>query len=131
MAKASPIQTSFNAGELSPKLEGRVDMAKYANGAKLIENFMLSVQGPAVRRAGTRFVNEVKSSANRTWLLRFEFNTTQAYVLEFGDGYIRFYANHGQVVVGAVHRTPRNSREVDDRPSFRRGEVGRTVRRGR
>ena len=25
MAKASPIQTSFNAGELSPKLEGRVD----------------------------------------------------------------------------------------------------------
>ena len=102
MAKASPIQTSFNAGELSPKLEGRVDMAKYANGAKLIENFMLSVQGPAVRRAGTRFVNEVKSSANRTWLLRFEFNTTQAYVLEFGDGYIRFYANHGQVLVDSV-----------------------------
>ena len=102
MAKASPIQTSFNAGELSPKLEGRVDLAKYSNGAKLIENFLISVQGPAIRRAGTRYVNEVKNSADRTWLLRFEFNTMQAYVLEFGHQYIRFYANHGQVVTSGV-----------------------------
>ncbi|MDB5802685.1 MAG: hypothetical protein JWN73_7 [Betaproteobacteria bacterium] len=102
MAKASPIQTSFNAGELSPRLEGRVDLGKYANGAKRIENFLLSVQGPAIRRAGTRYVGEVKNSADRSWLLRFEFNITQAYVLEFGDHYIRFYANHGQVVVSGV-----------------------------
>jgi hypothetical protein len=102
MGKASPIQTAFNAGELSPRLEGRVDLGKYANGAKLIENFMLSVQGPAIRRAGTRFVGEVKNSADRTWLLRFEFNTTQAYVLEFGHQYIRFYANHGQVIASGV-----------------------------
>lgn len=102
MGKASPIQTAFNAGELSPRLEGRVDLGKYANGVKLIENFLLSVQGPAIRRAGTRFVAEVKNSADRTWLLRFEFNTTQAYVLEFGHQYIRFYANHGQVVTSGV-----------------------------
>lgn len=102
MPKASPIQTAFNAGELSPRLEGRVDLAKYSNGAKLVENFLLSVQGPAIRRAGTRYVAEVKNSANRTWLLRFEFNTTQAYVLEFGDKYIRFHANHGQVVTSGV-----------------------------
>ncbi|HEX4329448.1 MAG TPA: hypothetical protein VH105_21855 [Burkholderiales bacterium] len=102
MAKASPIQTAFNAGELSPRLEGRVDLGKYANGAKRVENFLLSVQGPAIRRAGTRFVGEVKNSADRSWLLRFEFNTTQAYVLEFGHQYIRFYANHGQVVASGV-----------------------------
>jgi hypothetical protein len=102
MAKASPIQTSFNAGELSPKLDGRVDLGKYANGARRIENFLLSVQGPAIRRGGTRFVGEVKNSAQRTWLLRFEFNTTQAYVLEFGHQYIRFYANHGQVITSSV-----------------------------
>ena len=102
MAKASTIQTAFNAGELSPKLEGRVDLGKYSNGAKLVENFLLSVQGPAIRRAGTRFVAEVKNSADRSWLLRFEFNTVQAYVLEFGHQTIRFYANHGQVVVSGV-----------------------------
>lgn len=95
MPKASPIRTTFNAGELSPLLDGRVDVAKYENGCRVMENFLPTVQGPAVRRAGTRYVSEVKTSANRTWLARFEFSTTQAYVLEFGNQYIRFYTNHG------------------------------------
>lgn len=98
MSKASPIQTSFNAGELSPALEGRVDLGKYASGCKKLENFIPMVQGPIRRRSGTRFVEEVKNSANRTWLIRFEFNETQAYILEFGNLYIRFYTNHGQVL---------------------------------
>ena len=34
MAKTSPIQTNFTAGELSPQLEGRVDITKYFNAAK-------------------------------------------------------------------------------------------------
>jgi hypothetical protein len=100
MSKASPIQTSFNAGELSPRLDGRVDLGKYAAGCKRLENFIPMIQGPALRRSGTRFVNEVKNSANRTWLIRFEFSETQSYILEFGDQYIRFYTNHGQVLSG-------------------------------
>ena len=102
MPKASPIRSSFNAGELSPLLDGRVDVAKYANGCVTLENFVPSVQGPAVRRAGTRFVAEIKSSASRAWLARFEFSSTQAYVLEFGDRYLRFYTNHAQLGVGSV-----------------------------
>lgn len=98
MPKAAPIRSSFNAGELSPLLDGRVDVAKYQNGCRVMENFIPTVQGPAVRRAGTRYVAEVKTSANRTWLARFEFSTTQAYVLEFGNLYIRFYTNHGQLL---------------------------------
>lgn len=100
MPKASPILTSFNAGELSPYLDGRVDLNKYSSGCSKLENFIPTVQGPARRRSGTRFVEEVKDSANRTWLVRFEFSETQAYILEFGDQYIRFYTNHGQVVSG-------------------------------
>ena len=100
MAKASPILTSFNAGELSPYLDGRVDLNKYTSGCSRLENFIPTVQGPAMRRSGTRFVEEVKSSANRTWLVRFEFSETQAYILEFGNQYIRFYTNHGQVLSG-------------------------------
>lgn len=100
MPRAAPLLASFNAGELSPNLEGRVDITKYGAGAKILENFLTTVQGPAKRRAGTRFVNEVKTSANRTWLVRFEFNTQQGYVLEFGDLYIRFYTQHGLVTFG-------------------------------
>ena len=100
MPKASPIQTSFNAGEFAPSLEGRVDLGKYTSALKQMVNFMPMVQGPARRRSGTRFVEEVKNSANRTWLIRFEFAETDAYILEFGDQYIRFYTNRGQVLSG-------------------------------
>lgn len=102
MPKASPIRSSFNAGEMSPLLDGRVDVAKYANGCRTMENFIPTVQGPATRRGGTRFVAEVKSSANRTWLARFEFSASQVYVLEFGNQYLRFYTNHGQLLTGSV-----------------------------
>ncbi len=95
MPKASPIQTSFNAGEFGPELDGRVDIGKYQNACSRMENFFPLVQGPARRRGGTRFVNEVKDSADRTWLAKFEFNTEQAYVLEFGDLYVRFYTDNG------------------------------------
>lgn len=95
MPKASPIQTSFNAGELSPEAAGRVDIGKYASACSRMENFIPLVQGPARRRGGTRFVAEVKESAHRTWFGKFEFNTEQSYVLEFGDEYIRFYTDNG------------------------------------
>lgn len=102
MPKASPLRSSFNAGELSPLMDGRPDVAKYANGCKQLVNFIPSVQGPAVRRAGTRYVAEVKTSANRTWLAKFEFNTTQAYILEFGNQYIRFYTQNGRLLSGGT-----------------------------
>lgn len=97
MAKVAPIITSFNSGEFSPLMAGRVDIKYYANACRRMRNFIPTAQGPARRRPGTRFVGEVKDSTDRTWLYKFEFNIEQAYVLEFGDQYIRFYANHAQV----------------------------------
>lgn len=102
MPRASPLITAFNAGEFSPEMAGRVDIAKYPNSCKRVENFLPMVQGPVKRRGGFRYVAEVKDSSKRAWMVRFEFNTAQAYVLEFGDRYIRFFANHGQVVVSGV-----------------------------
>lgn len=101
MPKVAPIRSSFNAGELSPLLDGRVDVAKYQSGCTILENFIPAVQGPAVRRPGTKFVAEVKNSANRTWLHKFEFSNTQAYVLEFGDGYVRFFTQNGSLQFAA------------------------------
>ncbi len=100
MSKATPIKVSFNAGELSPLLDGRTDQAKYFNGCSLLENFLPTVQGPLIRRGGTYFTAEVKDSSARTWLRRFQFNVTQSYQLEFGDRYIRLYTNRGIVQQG-------------------------------
>lgn len=102
MPRATPIQTTFNAGELSYSIEGRVDTAKYPNGCKTLENYIPMIQGPAKRRGGTRFVAEVKNSSARTWLVKFQFSATQSYQLEFGNLYIRFFTQHGQLLSGGV-----------------------------
>lgn len=100
--KASPSQVSFNAGEWSSRLEGRSDLAKYTNACRRLRNFLPTVQGPAIKRSGTRFVKDVKDSADITRLIPFEFGTTQAYILEFGDLYCRVYMDNGGVLEATV-----------------------------
>jgi hypothetical protein len=98
MARVSPIQNSFNVGELAPTLEGRTDFEKYRSGCYLMENFIPLVQGPAERRPGTHFVAAVKNSLVRTWLVPFHFNQSQSYVLEIGHLCTRFYYQRGQLL---------------------------------
>jgi hypothetical protein len=93
---------SFNAGELSPRLEGRVDLAKYSSGCRTLENFLPTVQGPVIKRSGSRYVSEVKDSADITRLIPFEFGTEQAYMLEFGDLYVRVLKDSGHVLEPTV-----------------------------
>ena len=91
MSKYSGIIGSMNAGELSPMLGARIDFAKYPSGASILENFIPTVQGPIERRGGTRFIGEVKDNADKVLLHPFEYSVSQAYMLEFGDYYVRFY----------------------------------------
>jgi hypothetical protein len=102
MSRVSIIQTNFTAGEISPRLMGRVDVAKYSNGAKTMENFYPLVHGGAKRRPGTRYAAAAKYSDKICRLIPFIFSSTQAFVLEFGDQYIRFYTNDGQILSGTV-----------------------------
>jgi hypothetical protein len=84
----------------------RVDFSKYANGVETLENYVVLPQGGVTRAPGTRFVAEVKDSSKSTRLIPFEFSTTQAYMLEFGDLYIRVYRDGGRVgsaITGAVN----------------------------
>lgn len=98
MARVSQLQTNFTAGELSNRLLGRPDLSKYKDGAELLENVVVFPHGGVSRRSGTKFVKEVKVSANNTRLIPFEFSVTQAYVLEFGDEIMRVYKDGGSVL---------------------------------
>lgn len=100
MPAARTITTSFNAGELSPLMAGRVDQDKYFSGSAELSNFIPTVQGPARRRGGTRYVGATKTAANRIWIEEFIYSAGQAYILEFGDQYIRFFTNRGQLLDG-------------------------------
>jgi hypothetical protein len=98
MARVAVQLTNFTGGELSPRLDGRNDLTKYASGCKTLQNMVVYPHGSAARRPGTTFVAEVKTSSAFTRLIPFEFSTTQTYILEFGDLYIRFYKDSGAIL---------------------------------
>ena len=98
MARTNWLQSNFTAGELSKELIGRVDIAKYFNGAETLENIILKAYGGAKGRPGTYYVGSVKTSTAKTRLIPFEFSTSQAYVLELGNKYMRIYKDGGQMV---------------------------------
>lgn len=99
MAKIRPIKRSFNAGILSPVMYGQVDFDKWASAVKYMKNFIPLPQArtspwrDAIRRLS-------KNSSDRVWLASFQFSTTEAFILEFGPGYIRFWYNHAQLLDG-------------------------------
>jgi len=95
MAKTTFAFTSFAAGELSPRLDGRTDLQQYFRGCRTLENMTVHPHGGVSRRPGTVYASEVKTSGNSTRLIPFEFSTTQTYMMEFGDEYVRFFKNNG------------------------------------
>ena len=98
MLKVDPILNNFNSGELSPKLDARSDLQKYLTGCRVLENFIPLVEGGAQARPGTYYVTGVKNHNKATRLFPFQFSTSQAYIIEAGEYYFRFYKNGGQIV---------------------------------
>jgi hypothetical protein len=97
MARFSPALNSFNAGEWSPLMRGRVDLAKYPMSVRAMENCMPAVQGPAMKRPGTVFAGTVKDEGVPVTLIPWEFSEDESFVLEFGENYVRFWTGGGQV----------------------------------
>jgi hypothetical protein len=106
MGKQTAIQSSFNSGEISPRLFGRVDLEnKYRNGCALLENFMLYPHGGATKRPGTVHVAEIADSTAKPYLYPFQYNTEESYILCFENNLIRVFANGGIVTEGAANIT--------------------------
>lgn len=94
--------SNFTAGELSPRLKGRIDLAKYFSGLDTLVNFVVMPQGGATKRPGTEYVADAKDQAHPPLLRHFIFSTEQAYMLEFSHLNVRVYANDAQVLNGGV-----------------------------
>lgn len=108
--KASPLSDAFNAGEMSPLMAARVRIDKYRNALSICENMIPMVQGGVTRRPGTMYVADAPTNLyvaddyvvdgyveedSIVRLIPFEFSVTQAYVIQVGAGYFRFYKDHG------------------------------------
>jgi hypothetical protein len=91
---------SFAGGEITPELYGRIDLSKYQTGLAKCLNFRVLPHGPAQRRPGFKFINQVKDSTHAVRLIPFAFSADQTVVLEVGHQYIRFHPN-GQTLLEA------------------------------
>ena len=97
MPRVNAIQTNFTAGEFSPKLLGRTDIARYNNAVSKLENCIPLIYGGAKNRDGTLFVKPAKFPNKVTVLVPFAYNVLQTYMLEFGDFYMRVFKNKAQI----------------------------------
>lgn len=92
--KKLTLQTNFTAGELSPLLHAFLDMNKYKNGLATAQNCLIRPQGPISKRTGSQYIATAKhAGTNIIRLMRFQFSQQNAYILEFGLNYVRFFKN--------------------------------------
>ena len=94
------LVTALNAGELSPYMDARTDVAKYRSGCRRLENMIVLPYGGVYRRAGTEYLGEAKNGNKQCRLIGFNFSVTTRFVLEFGDLYMRVWGNDSQVLSG-------------------------------
>lgn len=97
MARFNPLQNSFASGLLSRRLLTREDLEQYGQGMRQAQNGLPMPHGGFQKRTGSYMVAEVRSTTAPVALIPFDVSTEQQYVMEFSDGYIRFFANHGVI----------------------------------
>ncbi len=102
MARSAPSLSTFTAGEISPRLEGRITLEKYKAGLSDLTNMVVQPHGGVTRRPGTQYLGTVKDSSVKTRLIPFQFKTTDTYILVFGDQIMRVYRNGSQVLKGSA-----------------------------
>lgn len=92
------LVTALNAGELSPYMDARTDVAKYRSGCRRLENMIVLPYGGVYRRAGTEYLGEAKHADKQCRLIGFNFSVTTRFVLEMGDQYLRFWGNNSPIL---------------------------------
>ena len=89
MAQATPAYNIFSGGIISELIADRTDATQNQTGLRQLMNGVVTVQGPIIKRPGFKLVGATKFSDSACNLLDYQFNADQAYVLEFGMGYLR------------------------------------------
>ena len=107
------LKPSFAAGELSPAMYGRTDIAKYDVGAAKLENFIVLRYGGVQNRAGTKYLATTAGN-KKAVLLPFRYNVEQNFIIEFTAGKIRFYTQ-GELVTkdGAPYEITNDNTEEE------------------
>jgi len=90
------LQSSFADGQISPRMQGMVELESYKSSLATLENMVVLPQGSLTRRPGTFFAATTKANGQAR-LIPFSRGQGTSLILEFGNLYIRFFANDGPV----------------------------------
>jgi hypothetical protein len=120
VAKPTPlIKNDFSAGEISPRIYGRVDFEDFARGLKTCKNWIPFIQGPLQTRPGTRDIEGIGDETARGRLIPFKFGTEVSYALQFNNNSFRAFLNNNgnyeKVDLGT--RALQNSKDVSAQDS--------------
>lgn len=97
---------SFSGGEASPLIDARADVAKYSSLCRHLENMIPRIYGSAERRPGTYYINSSYNDTATIRLIPFIYSASVAYVLEFGNYYIRvFYDGSVITTISSPYKT--------------------------
>lgn len=108
MPKIRPIQSSFEAGEISPLLYSRMDDDIYEKGVEKLVNFECDGHGPIERRNGTRNIWWDKEGVAGEYGRLFDFNTAQdeAYAVLVTTTKINVFSGSGIMNLGNIIDNP-------------------------
>jgi len=82
---------SFNAGELSPKVDTRIDIEKYRAGCRRLENMIPTKYGGAEKRPGLKYIDSSYGAATTVRMIPFVYSASVVYKIEMGNLYFRIY----------------------------------------
>lgn len=93
------VQTSFTAGEIDPRLDARIEVARYYSAAAALTNVLVLPQGGVRRRPGLRHVaNLPAAAASGLRLIPFAFSVAQTFVIAvYAAGFSVFRSDGSQV----------------------------------
>jgi hypothetical protein len=106
MPNVTNILNSFTAGELSPRLAGRIDSDKYYSGCTKLQNFGVWAHGGVFRRPGSNYVSTAHDIDNPVRLISYIYSESTAYIIEMGNEYSRFYTQGGIITASGGSSTP-------------------------
>ena len=88
-------RTGFNAGEISPWLDPRIDQEKYHLGCRQMRNMRPTVYGGAFKRPGTVYLDDARVHTGRVRLLSFQYEVGKTFVLELTNEKMRIWETGG------------------------------------
>ncbi|MEN3940672.1 hypothetical protein WJU23_05205 [Prosthecobacter sp. SYSU 5D2] len=104
---------SFNAGEITPLLWGRVDIEDLRRACRYLRNFIPRVFGGAFRRPSLLHVAMTHAPATHVRLIPFGVSSSARYMIELGDSYFRVFNVETKSVVFGPAASPWTAAQLD------------------